>query len=178
MFSSRRRFGFVVVGLVVVAAVVLTGLWVTRRGPATPSAAGASATPAGGTMPEAQPPTQATVPPPDEVAVDEPAPAAGGTVGVALNFADWEESSGAAEISGFVSGVVENGGTCRFTLTRGQQSVVAESRGQADATTTVCPSVSVTGDQLTAGTWTAALSYDSGTSTGVSAPVGVEVPTR
>jgi hypothetical protein len=129
-------------------------------------------------MPTAQPPAQRTVPPPDEVAADEPLPATGGSVGVALNFVGWEQSSDAVEASGFVSGVVEDGGTCRVTLTRGQHSVVAETRGQADATTTVCPSVSLGGDQLSAGAWKAVLSYESGTSTGVSAPLEVEVPSR
>jgi hypothetical protein len=100
-------------------------------------------------------------------------------VAVALNYVGWEQSGGGVvEASGFVSGVVEDGGTCRITLTRGQESAVAESRGEADATTTVCPSVSVAEDELSPGTWTAVLSYESGTSAGRSAPLEVEVPSR
>jgi hypothetical protein len=177
MFRSDRRLGVVAVGLLVVAAVVVAALWVARREPAAETGAEAPP-PEAETMPAAGSPAQSSVPPPDEVAVDEPAPNSGGSVGVALNFAGWEQSSDAVEASGFVSGVVEDGGTCRVTLTRGGETAVAETPGQADATTTVCPSVSVAGEGLSAGTWTAVLSYESGTSSGVSAPLEVEVPSR
>jgi hypothetical protein len=164
-------------GLLLVAAVVLVALWVARRDPTANSGAQGAPPPVTETMPAAQPPAERTVPPPDEVAVDEPAPNTGGSVGVALNYVGWEPSSEAVEASGFVSGVVEDGGTCRVTLTRGGETAVAEAPGLADATTTVCPGVSL-GGNLSAGTWTAVLSYESGTSTGTSTPLEVEVPSR
>jgi hypothetical protein len=178
MLRSGRRLGFLAGGLLLTVAIVGAALWVAWREPAVSSEAQGAPQSEGGTMPAAQPPAGRTVPPPDEVAVDEPAPYSSGSVGVALNYAGWEQASDAVEASGFVSGVVEDGGTCRVTLTRGDETAVAETRGLADATTTVCPSVVLAGAELSAGTWTAVLSYESGTSTGVSVPLEVEVPSR
>jgi len=175
------RRGRLALGVVAATAVVLAAVWVAWREPAAdPSATGADATadaPVAGTMPTDQP-TPPSVPPVEEIAADPPAEQTGGDVLVALTFAGWEKSTAAVEASGFVGGVVEAGGTCRLSLTRGARSAVAEIPGEPDATTTVCGTVSVPREQLSEGAWQAVLSYESASSSGVSAPVEVEVPAR
>jgi hypothetical protein len=164
--------------VVLVGLVGLTGWWVAGRGPAENAADGSAArTPAPSASPSGRT-AEASIPPVDEVAVDPPAETAGGNVGVVLSYVGWEQSSDAVEAGGFVSGVVEGGGTCRLTLTRGERSAVAETQGEADASTTVCGAIVVPGQELSEGTWKAVLSYESATASGVSAPVDVEVPSR
>jgi hypothetical protein len=75
-------------------------------------------------------------------------------------------------------GVVEDGGTCHVTLTFGGETVRADRAAMADATTTVCGGIEVGGPDLDPGLWEAVLTYESPTSSGVSAPVTVRVPTR
>ena len=176
---SGRRLRLAVLGVVVTVAVVLAALWVAWRDPARDTGAQDSGAAAGSpvTMPD---PTvqEPVVPPADEVAVDPVVEATGGSVDVTVTYADWEDSTDAVEVSGFVSGVVEPGGTCRLTLTRGQRTAVVETPGEPDASTTVCGTLSVPGSELSEGTWEAVLSYESATSSGASAPADVTVPAR
>lgn len=69
---------------------------------------------------------------------------------------------------GFISGVIENGGTCTFTFTRGSEQVSESSNGVADATTTRCPPVQVSKNSLSAGSWDVVLNYSSGAAEGTS----------
>jgi hypothetical protein len=109
------------------------------------------------------------------VATDQPAAAEGGDVLVEVTFAGWNPADREAEIGGFVSGVVEDGGTCTLTLSKGGETVSAEAEGMADASTTSCGEVAVGADRLSAGTWEAVLSYASATSAGSAEPVRIEV---
>jgi hypothetical protein len=112
-----------------------------------------------------------------EAVVDPPAEANTGDVAVVVTYAGWEPSEDAAEVSGFVAGVVEAGGTCRLELrSRGGRTAGVESEAQPDASTTVCGTLSVPRRELSEGTWTAVLSYESGTSSASSDPVDIEVP--
>ncbi|MGY1917286.1 hypothetical protein [Blastococcus sp. SYSU DS0973] len=112
--------------------------------------------------------------PDDREAVTDPArPAAAAAV---LSFAMWEEETSSVEAAGYVSPVIEDGGTCTLHLTRGGDEVSITVPGVADASTTVCGGLSVPEEQLAAGTWTLRLAYSSATADVVSAPVDVEVP--
>ena len=112
--------------------------------------------------------------PDDREAVTDPArPAAAAAV---LSFAMWEEETSSVEAAGYISPVVEDGGTCTLRLTRGGDAVSVTVPGAADATTTVCAGLSVPDERLSAGTWTLRLAYSSATTDTVSEPVDVEVP--
>ena len=69
--------------------------------------------------------------------------------------------------NGFVSGVIENDGTCTFTLTDESGKKVTSSRkGHENATNTTCGQSSIKTSQLHPGKWTASLSYSSATANG------------
>jgi hypothetical protein len=112
------------------------------------------------------------------IATDGPAPTAGGEVAPLITQAGWATSGTVVEVSGFVSGVVEDGGTCLVTLTHGGDTVTASREGLADATTTACGVIELGDPDMSSGWWQAVLSYESKTSSGTSDPVDVLVPTR
>jgi hypothetical protein len=177
--SVRRRL--VVAGVALVAVMAGAGLWLsTRTDGATPAApaASASATASATPLVPAGTPEAVTSPPPASVATDPPRPVAGGTVDPVVTYAGWEQATASVEVNGYVSGVVEAGGTCRLTLTNGSAEAVAQTAAEPEVSTTTCGLLQVAGGALTAGTWQAVLSYESATSTGRSAPVDVEVPAR
>lgn len=187
MRKSARRTAVLAGGVAVVAAAAVAGVWVSgsddrpteSAGAAAPSSATGSApsgTPSAATAGAAA--STSGPPPVDEVATD-PAPVrTGGEVDPMITHAGWEDASASVEVNGFVAGVVELDGTCRLTLTRGSDVVVAENPAEADASTMGCGLLQVAGADLLAGTWTVVLSYESATSAGESPAVEVEVPAR
>jgi hypothetical protein len=114
--------------------------------------------------------------PADVVATDPPpvTDAATAEATVVMSYADFAPGSGIEE-GGFVSGLVEDGGTCRVVVSRGAQERTAEVPGAADATTTSCGGLVVDEADLTAGTWSVQLEYRTGATTISSTPVTVEV---
>lgn len=119
-------------------------------------------------------PASASFLPDDREAVtDAPRPT---TTEVVLSFAGWEEATASLDAAGYVSPVIEDGGTCTLRLTRDGDSVSVTAPGSADATTTICSGLSVPADRLAPGTWTARLAYTSATTDVVSRPLTVEVP--
>jgi hypothetical protein len=96
-------------------------------------------------------------------------------VQVQTTFAEWNAISGAVEVGGYAT-VVEPGGTCTLRLMRGGRVVIRTRIGSPDATTVACGTLSVPRSELTAGVWTAVLSYTSSKSTGEAAAVPVKVP--
>lgn len=114
--------------------------------------------------------------PEDPVATDAPVPTDGSRTAVVLTFAEWDGAGSAVDAAGFVQGVVEDGGICTLTVSRGSAQVTAQGAAEADAATTTCGSLSVPGHSLAPGSWQVRLSY---TSAGVdvsSDVVTVEVP--
>jgi hypothetical protein len=84
--------------------------------------------------------------------------------------------AGAWEVSGVVPGVVEDGGTCRFTLSRtGSAPVEATTTGTADASSTSCGTAVLAAGSLASGAWRVELAYAGGVS-GSSSPATLEVP--
>jgi hypothetical protein len=188
MRRSRRR---PLTGVVVAVLVVLAGggaAWYLLR-PSDDAQQSSSVTRIPGPMPTAEPgsevepatagPSQVSEPAPDEPVATDPEPATGGgDVDVVATWSGWVDDPAGVEVSGFVSGVVESGGTCRLTLTHAGSTVTAEQPGEPDASTTVCPTLQVPAAQLTTGSWQAVLTYSSPTSSGTSAASTVEVPAR
>jgi hypothetical protein len=130
---------------------------------------------------DAEPPAAApspagnTAPPPDDrpVATDPPRPTAAEVV---LSLAEWDGPTASIVVGGYVSPVVEEGGTCTAELERAGRVVRLEEPAIADATTTVCGGLTTDGADLGAGTWSVVLRYESPTVAGASDPVRVEVP--
>jgi hypothetical protein len=126
---------------------------------------------------ETRPTAEQTVPNqvPDDVAAvtDPPRPS---DTEVVLSFVGWDEDTSSVQVGGYVTPVVEDGGTCTVDLTRGDVTVEVSGPAVADATTTVCGGLTVPGDQLSAGTWEAVLRYESPLTSGASESLPVEVP--
>jgi hypothetical protein len=117
---------------------------------------------------------------PTAVATDPPVDTSGSgssDLEVVVSYAAVEPGGGAVEVSGFVPGVVEDGGRCVLVLGRtGRDDVIVEGQAFADAQSTSCALLSVPVDRLAPGAWTARLDYRSDTSAGSSAPQTVDVP--
>lgn len=94
---------------------------------------------------------------------------------VTITFFGWDQAKQVAQAGGYVTGVIESGGTCTLTLSKGGQTATGTTTAHADATTTTCGAVTIPGSQLTAGTWQAVLSYRSDRHTGKADPVAIEV---
>ena len=95
---------------------------------------------------------------------------------VMVTYAVWEPASSAVEEGSFVQGVVESGGTCTLTLTKGETVVTESAPAEPDATTTSCGGIAVQGSRLSSGTWSAVVSYESATTSGSSDVTEVAVP--
>jgi hypothetical protein len=176
----RKTTVGVVLGVAAVAAVSVAAFVVGPRlgdDDAPPDSTAAQSSATGGTAPVAD---ATSAPPftiqdePTEVATDASVELTGGEVDVVLTYAGFDDSTGTVQANGFAAGVLEDGGTCTLTLTRGDDEVTVRSTGVADATTTSCGLLE-TGTGLAAGTWDAVLSYTSDDAEGTSPSMEVEV---
>jgi hypothetical protein len=176
-----RRLLIVFAAATAVAAVVITGLWMSGRfadHTSTTEDASATPPPAGSVSGPVDGSTAITVVEPgpaQPVATDAAPVTAGGAVDVVVTYADWDASSGVLEVSGFVSGAVEEDGTCRVTARSEGRTATAERVGIADATTTSCGTLVIPRSDVSPGTWDVVLSYESPTSSGRSTSNSVSV---
>jgi hypothetical protein len=175
-----------------VAIAAGAGFWVASRaddgttaaGDVDPAAAPTTEAPdeGGDPVPTLEPERTGGVPvpttPPSEVATDTPAPTedAGAEVSPQLTYYGWDAAAGGVEAGGIVMGIVESGGTCTLTLTKGSTAVDVSADAVDNVSSTSCPAMTVSGDRLQSGTWQATLSYESGTSRGTGDAVEVQVP--
>ena len=187
------RFRRTLLVLLTVAVAAAAGFWLATRMDDDGS------TTAAGTSPVATPTTEAPaadgdpvatvepertggapVPtePSGEVATDTPAPTeeAGAEVVPQITYYGWDDAVGGVEAGGIVMGIVESGGTCTLTLTRGSATVDVSVEAIDNVTSTSCPAMTVPGDRLETGSWQATLSYASDGFRGAGDPVEVEVP--
>ena len=80
------------------------------------------------------------------------------------------------EAAGYVSSVIEDGGSCRYTFSGSATEVTRESKGFKDARTTVCPPVSIPRAEFGApGTWKVKLTYNSTTVSGTSDEQSIDI---
>ncbi len=102
-------------------------------------------------------------------------PAASGD-NVIISYAGEEEQT--VKVSSYVTGVFEDGGTCTLTLSKDGSNVTRTQTGIADATHTTCPTFSIDNNGhgvMSAGTWSAVVSYKSTNHSGTSAAKTFEV---
>jgi cytoskeletal protein RodZ len=80
------------------------------------------------------------------------------------------------EVDAFVQGVLEDGGTCVMTATKGGQKVTAQSTGRANVSQTRCENIIVDRSKFpSGGTWSVVVTYESATASGSSAPQNMEL---
>lgn len=118
---------------------------------------------------------------PGRLASPSASPQTGGTRGTAQAQAVITGAAPSAdgksyELSGVVVGVIEDGGSCVFTLSRAGVDVTRSQSGLADAAGTSCGSVSVPRTDLSPGAWSATLTYTG--SAGVVASSAADVTVR
>jgi hypothetical protein len=176
-----RRLLIVATATTAVVATVIAGLWMSGRlGGSTPTEGDPAATPppAGTVNRPVDGSSELTVVEPgpgQPVATDEAPGSTEGTVHVVLTYAGWDGATGVLEVAGFVSGVVEEDGTCRATARSEGRTATAKTVAIADATTTSCGTLVIPRAEVSRGTWDVVLSYESPTSNGQSSPTSVQV---
>jgi hypothetical protein len=106
-------------------------------------------------------------------ATDAPRPPA---TDVVLARAAVDEETGDVQAAGYVSPVVESGGTCTLELRRDGRTATASGPAEPDASTTVCGDLAVPVAELEPGEWQAVLVYRSPSTSGESDPLAVRVP--
>lgn len=93
-----------------------------------------------------------------------------------ISYSGWNATTKSIEVSGFVSGVIENGGVCTLTAQLADATVAVEQGATANVADTQCGTLEVPASSLTPGEWTVTLAYSSETTTSSSDPATVEVP--
>jgi hypothetical protein len=122
-------------------------------------------------------PGNPVLPEPTFVATDAPVTLSPTTDGdIFVTYSEWNAQSAAVEVGSYLPNVSESDGICTLTLTKAARSVQTSRPATPDVGSTACGSLTVPGDQLSAGTWTAVVTYESSSSRGTSDPVEVEVP--
>lgn len=80
------------------------------------------------------------------------------------------------ELRSYVSGVVEDNGTCTAIFTKGGLRVSRDVRGSSDATVTQCSRISLSRTEFSEyGAWSVVLNYISSSSSGTTSPTQLEV---
>lgn len=79
------------------------------------------------------------------------------------------------QISAYVPGVFEDGGTCTATLTKGSKTVTKTSEGFKNVSYTSCAPINVSGSFPEKGTWSVVVIYKSSAAEGTSKPTTFEV---
>ncbi len=80
------------------------------------------------------------------------------------------------QVYGYVSGIVEDNGSCAATFTQAGQTVTKISQAFANATTTNCTTLSLDRSEFpTTGEWQVTLTYSSQTAKGISQPRSLNI---
>ena len=87
----------------------------------------------------------------------------------------WDAGTGSISANGSVNNLIENGGTCTLSASRGSLVRKVSNSSIANATTTVCGELTIPASQLSAGDWKIQLSYVSGTASGSSSTQTVHI---
>jgi len=120
-------------------------------------------------------PSATPIPTTSSPSLDAPEPVED-TVDAVVTVASIDVDGQHVSASGYVSGVVEDGGACRFTFTSDVGEVVVESTGISDVSATSCGLISEPSTSFVRGTWSVTLTYLSQTANSVSEPVALEIP--
>jgi hypothetical protein len=106
-----------------------------------------------------------------------PAPNTDTTPSLMVTLSYISPSAQTVQAGGYLTGILEDNGTCTLTLTKGSLRATGTSTGFIDVNKTTCPQISIERSQLSqSGQWTAVLSYKSTKASGASAPQAVNIP--
>jgi hypothetical protein len=84
-----------------------------------------------------------------------------------LQITDASQYDDIVEVRGFVSNIVETGGTCTYVFTQGGATVTETTPAQADATTTQCKTLDTPRAKfVNAGVWQLIATYESASAKG------------
>ena len=109
---------------------------------------------------------------------NNPSSASTTKVSVGIAYAGYDDEEGMIDIRAFTTDVVEGTGTCTATLTKNGQTITRTSKAFVDSSSSQCEPILINPtDFPSGGTWSLTVSYKSDTSSGVSAPMQVEVTT-
>ena len=100
------------------------------------------------------------------------------TSSVSPVISTWSQSSKKnLELSGFVPGIVEDGGKCILVMEKDSNKVTTEKSAKSDAQSTICGVIEVDITKLSTGIWKTTLNYESAKYKGSSDKVDVEIST-
>lgn len=85
------------------------------------------------------------------------------------------QAAGYVKVSARVPGILENSGKCTLTLKMGGESVSQSKDATPNVSEMSCGFISIARSKLSAGTWTATVSYSSSRAKGVSEPQDIDV---
>jgi hypothetical protein len=173
--SNKKKIVLIVIIVVLaVLSSIFAYYYFTDEKPATSNTAGSSPSPTNEPKINLDPPTDDEKKDSDrakDVIVDQqqnPTPTTN-TVTPIVTYADYNNATKQLEVGAFVSGVVQDGGTCTFKLTKGSQTFTKQTTGFANAQNTGCPALSANRSDIpSSGTWSVVVSYSSTSHSGVS----------
>ncbi len=79
------------------------------------------------------------------------------------------------EITAYVPDIYEDGGTCTLEFTKDSSTITKTTTGKKDVNRTSCSRFVIPKNELTAGTWSASVSYASASGSGASSSQTIEV---
>ena len=80
----------------------------------------------------------------------------------------WGQSNGKVEVATRVPGILEEGGVCTLTLKRNNETRTGSSNGIANVSEVSCGFIAIVRTSLTAGEWSATVTYSSSKASGTS----------
>jgi hypothetical protein len=98
-------------------------------------------------------------------------------VNLVITYAGWNATEKAAEVAAYVSKVLTTPGRCTLTMTMNGTARTSTNNTVPDVTTTQCGTMTIPGSQLTAGSWSAVVTFASAGISGTAAPISIEVTT-
>ena len=118
-------------------------------------------------------------PPVSEINTERPQPVQSETATTSeafISVAGIDVDGAHLSVSGFVTGIIEDGGSCEFSVARNEVVHNLVGTGASNATSTSCGLVSAPVSELSPGTWVVTMTYVSVNGVELSsAPVEVEV---
>ncbi|TWX40273.1 hypothetical protein ES689_02055 [Frigoribacterium sp. ACAM 257] len=125
-------------------------------------------------------PTPAVPVGPGQQTTEVPAAPAPGTTPVSVTpfvtFDQWTAESSTLTVGATVPEVVEQGGVCTLTATRGAATVSGSFTALPSASSTDCGSMALSSPSFSAGTWTVSVAYASPTAAGTLSDYEVTIP--
>jgi hypothetical protein len=92
-----------------------------------------------------------------------------------VTLAAWDQDAAELQVGAIVPNLVESGGTCTVTVSKGATTRTASAPAAGVSSYTGCNPMTIPGSALSAGTWTVQVTYTSRTATGTSAAKTVAV---